>query len=129
MKSALHLLFGATHFPRALLFVYNKSTFVGYCCRNIQPIWEDKMDLTSLIIWIIIGAIAGWLADAVVGGVGVGLIGAIIAGIVGAVIGGWLFSLLGISIGGGIIGSIITAFVGAVILLLILRLIRGGRTV
>jgi uncharacterized membrane protein YeaQ/YmgE (transglycosylase-associated protein family) len=88
-----------------------------------------KMDLTSIVIWIIIGAVAGWLADAVVGGIGVGLIGAIIVGIIGAFIGGWLFSLLGISIGGGIIGTIITAFIGAVILLLIVRALRGRRAV
>ena len=85
------------------------------------------MTLTALIIWIIVGAIAGLLAEAVVGGTGYGLIGAIIVGIVGGLIGGWLFSLLGIGLGLGILGDIIVAFVGAVILLLILRAIRGRR--
>jgi uncharacterized membrane protein YeaQ/YmgE (transglycosylase-associated protein family) len=82
------------------------------------------MDLTSVLVWIIVGGIAGLLADAVVKGIGVGLLGAILIGIVGAVIGGWLFSALGIGLGGGIIGSIIVAFIGAVILLLIVRAVR-----
>ncbi len=82
------------------------------------------MDLQTIIIWIIIGGIAGILADLVVRGIGVGLIGAIIVGILGAFLGGWLFSLLGIGVGAGILGSIVTAFVGAVILLLLVRALR-----
>jgi uncharacterized membrane protein YeaQ/YmgE (transglycosylase-associated protein family) len=82
------------------------------------------MTLETLLIWIIVGAIAGLLADSVVRGIGVGLGGAILVGIVGAIIGGWLFSALGIGLGGGIIGTIITAFIGAVILLLIIRAVR-----
>ena len=82
------------------------------------------MDLTSVLVWIIVGAIGGLLADAVVKGIGVGLLGAILIGIVGAFIGGWLFSALGIGLGGGILGSIVVAFIGAVILLLIVRAVR-----
>jgi uncharacterized membrane protein YeaQ/YmgE (transglycosylase-associated protein family) len=82
------------------------------------------MDGQSLIIWLIVGAIAGWLASMVVSGGGLGLIGDIIVGIVGAFIAGWLLPQLGIAIGGGFIGAIINAFIGAVILLVILRLIR-----
>ena len=82
------------------------------------------MGLTSLIWFLIIGLIAGWLAGKVMRGGGYGLIGDIIVGVIGAFIGGWLFGLLGVSAGGGLIGSIITAFVGAVILLLLLRLIK-----
>jgi len=78
----------------------------------------------GIIAWLVIGAIAGWLAGQVVKGGGFGLIVDIIVGIVGAVIGGFLASVLGISTGAGLIGSIIVAFVGAVILLLILRLIK-----
>jgi uncharacterized membrane protein YeaQ/YmgE (transglycosylase-associated protein family) len=78
----------------------------------------------GIIAWLVIGAIAGWLAGQVVKGGGFGLIVDIIVGIVGAVIGGFLAGVLGISAGEGIIGSIIVAFVGAVILLLILRLIK-----
>jgi uncharacterized membrane protein YeaQ/YmgE (transglycosylase-associated protein family) len=80
------------------------------------------MDLETVLIWIVIGAIAGVLAEAMVGGPRrSGLGTAILIGILGAFIGGWLFSALGVSIGGGIIGTIITAFVGAIVLLLIVR--------
>ena len=80
--------------------------------------------LESIIIWLIVGAIAGWLAGMVVKGGGFGLVGDIIVGIIGALIAGWLLPRLGIAIGSGIIAQIIDAFIGAVILLLILRLIK-----
>ena len=82
------------------------------------------MTLTGIIVWLIIGAIAGWLAGLLVKGGGFGLIGDIVVGIVGALIGGWLAGVLGISIGSGFIASIVTAVVGAVILLVILRVIK-----
>jgi uncharacterized membrane protein YeaQ/YmgE (transglycosylase-associated protein family) len=82
------------------------------------------MDAQGIIIWLIVGAIAGWLAGMVVKGGGFGLIGDIIVGIIGAVIAGWLLPQLGIVIGSGIVGAIIDAFIGAVILLIILRLIK-----
>ncbi|MFM0226831.1 GlsB/YeaQ/YmgE family stress response membrane protein [Paraburkholderia dipogonis] len=80
----------------------------------------------GIIAWLIIGAIAGWLAGVLVKGGGFGLIVDIIVGIVGAFIGGWLAGVLHISLGGGWIGSIITAVIGAVILLFLVRLIRRG---
>ena len=82
------------------------------------------MEAQGIIVWLIIGAIAGWLAGLLVKGGGFGLIGDIVVGIVGAVIGGWLAGVLGISIGSGFIASIITAIIGAVILLVILRAIK-----
>ena len=82
------------------------------------------MDVQALIIWLIVGAIAGWLAGMVVKGGGYGLIGDIVIGIIGALIAGWLLPQIGFVIGGGIIAAIINAFIGAVILLLILRLIK-----
>jgi uncharacterized membrane protein YeaQ/YmgE (transglycosylase-associated protein family) len=82
------------------------------------------MDITTIIVWLIIGAIAGWLAGLVVRGGGFGLIGDIIVGIIGAVIAGWLLPRIGLVIGSGFIAAIINAFIGAVILLLILRLVR-----
>ena len=82
------------------------------------------MGVESIIIWLIVGAIAGWLAGMVVKGSGYGLIGDIIVGIIGAVIAGWLLPRLGIYIGGGFIAAIIDAFIGAVILLIVLRLVR-----
>jgi uncharacterized membrane protein YeaQ/YmgE (transglycosylase-associated protein family) len=78
----------------------------------------------GIIIWLIVGAIAGWLAGMVVKGGGFGLIGDIIVGIVGALIAGWLLPRIGLFIGGDFIGDIINAFIGAVILLLIVRLIK-----
>jgi uncharacterized membrane protein YeaQ/YmgE (transglycosylase-associated protein family) len=78
----------------------------------------------SFIAWIVIGAVAGWLAGVLVSGGGFGLIVDIIVGIVGAFIGGWLSGLLHISLGGGLIGSLITAVIGAVILLFLIRLVK-----
>ena len=82
------------------------------------------MDPTAILIWIIVGAIAGWLAGLVVRGAGFGLVGDIIVGIVGAFIAGLLLPRLGVHFGTGLVGAIIDAFIGAVILLLILRLVR-----
>ena len=78
----------------------------------------------GLIAWLIIGAIAGWLAGILVKGGGFGLIVDIIVGIVGAFVGGWLAEMLHITLGSGFIGSIIVAVIGAVILLFVIRLIR-----
>lgn len=83
----------------------------------------SAMSLESLIWFLLIGLIAGWLAGKVMRGGGFGIIGDMIVGVIGALIGGWLFGVLGIGVG-GLIGAIITAFVGAVILLAILRAIR-----
>jgi uncharacterized membrane protein YeaQ/YmgE (transglycosylase-associated protein family) len=82
------------------------------------------MGVEGIIVWLIVGGIAGWLAGMVVKGGGFGLIGDIIVGIIGGIIAGWLLPRLGIYIGAGIIAQIIDAFIGAVILLIILRLIR-----
>ena len=81
------------------------------------------MTLESLIWFLLIGLIAGWLAGKVMRGGGFGILGDMIVGVIGALIGGWLFGVLGIGVG-GLIGAIITAFVGAVILIAILRAIR-----
>ncbi|MET0408453.1 MAG: GlsB/YeaQ/YmgE family stress response membrane protein [Hyphomicrobium sp.] len=82
------------------------------------------MDPTALIIWLLIGAVAGWLAGQVMGGGGFGLVGDIVVGIIGAFIAGWLFPYLGLRLGGGILGEIIAAAIGAIILLFVLRLVR-----
>ncbi|MBW5803722.1 MULTISPECIES: GlsB/YeaQ/YmgE family stress response membrane protein [Burkholderia] len=79
------------------------------------------MDVHGLIVWLIIGAVAGWLAGVLVKGGGFGLLIDIVVGIVGAVIGGWLAGLLGIGLS-GILGSIVIAVIGAVILLFVIRL-------
>ncbi|MBV8746259.1 MAG: GlsB/YeaQ/YmgE family stress response membrane protein [Xanthobacteraceae bacterium] len=80
--------------------------------------------LEAIIIWLIIGAIAGWAAGQLVKGYGFGLLGNIVVGIVGAIVAGWLLPFFGFVIAGGIIAAIINAIIGAVILLLIIGLIR-----
>jgi uncharacterized membrane protein YeaQ/YmgE (transglycosylase-associated protein family) len=81
------------------------------------------MDLTSLLIFLAIGAVAGWLAGVILKGGGFGLLVNIVVGILGAIVGGFAFGLLGIS-AGGIVGQIITATVGAVLLLFIVGLLK-----
>jgi uncharacterized membrane protein YeaQ/YmgE (transglycosylase-associated protein family) len=78
----------------------------------------------GLLWFLIIGAIAGWLAGQFMKGSGFGLLGDIIVGVIGALLGGWLFGQLGLWPGGGLIGSLIVAFIGAVILLYLVRLIK-----
>jgi uncharacterized membrane protein YeaQ/YmgE (transglycosylase-associated protein family) len=86
------------------------------------------MSAESLLVILLIGAIAGWLAGQIVQGTGFGLVGDIIIGIVGAFIASWLFPQLGIHLGAGILAAIIAATNGAVLLLVIVRLVRrGGR--
>lgn len=82
------------------------------------------MALETILIWLLVGAVAGWLASVIVGNSGFGLAGNIVLGIVGAFVGGWLFGQLGISIMPGIIGTIIAATVGAIVLLLLIRVLR-----
>ena len=78
----------------------------------------------SLLVILLIGAIAGWLAGQIVQGTGFGLVGDIIIGIIGAFIASWLFPQLGLHLGAGIVAQIIAATIGAVLLLLIMRLVR-----
>ena len=81
----------------------------------------------GILIWILVGLVAGVLASMVMGGTGYGIIGDIIIGIVGAFVGGWVFSKLGVSTPfGGLPGTIFVAFIGAILLLFVLRLIRGA---
>jgi uncharacterized membrane protein YeaQ/YmgE (transglycosylase-associated protein family) len=78
----------------------------------------------GIIIWLVVGALAGWLAGLIVKGYGFGLIGNIVVGIVGGLIAGWLLPRLGIFIGGGFISDIVNAVIGAVLLLVIIGFIR-----
>src|SRR5437762_13869125 len=87
------------------------------------PDWGIFM-VESVIVWLIVGAIAGWLAGKITRGGGFGLIGNIVVGIVGAVVAGWLLPQLGIALGTGIIRAIINAAIGGIIVLVILALIR-----
>jgi uncharacterized membrane protein YeaQ/YmgE (transglycosylase-associated protein family) len=79
----------------------------------------------SLIVILVVGLIAGWLAGQIMRGAGFGIIGDIIIGIIGAFIGTWLWGQLHLpTIGNFWINAIVISTVGALVLLLILRLIR-----
>jgi uncharacterized membrane protein YeaQ/YmgE (transglycosylase-associated protein family) len=81
----------------------------------------------SLLVILLVGLVAGWLAAHIVDGAGLGLVGDMAIGIVGAFIGDWLLPRLGLYLGVGTIGAIINATIGATLLLLIIRLARGRR--
>ena len=80
----------------------------------------------SLLVILFVGLIAGWLASQMVRGAGLGLVGDLVVGIIGAFIGGWLLPRLGIQFGVGLIAAIFDATIGAILLLLVVRLVRGG---
>ena len=82
------------------------------------------MAVESILVFLVVGAVAGWLAGQIVKGHGFGLVGNIVVGIVGAFIAGWLLPTIGLSIGGGIIAAIIHALIGGVILLVLIGLIK-----
>ncbi|MGS1014669.1 GlsB/YeaQ/YmgE family stress response membrane protein [Rhodanobacter sp. UC4437_H4] len=98
--------------------------------RNVIDLFlshqEFMMTATALIIFLLIGAIAGWLAGLLVRGFGFGLLGNIVIGIVGALLAGWLLPALGVSfmIIGPIVTSIVYAMIGAIVLLVIIGLIK-----
>ncbi len=81
--------------------------------------------LGVIATWIIVGGVAGLLAEWLIGGIHTGCIGTVIVGIIGAFIGGWLLRQLHISLGlTGIFSDIVTAFIGAAVLLLVIRIFR-----
>jgi len=84
------------------------------------------MSNQSLLVILVVGVVAGWLAGQIMRGAGYGLIGDLVVGIIGAFIGDWLLPRLGIHLGTGIIPAIIDATIGALVLLFILRLVFGG---
>ncbi|HYO76979.1 MAG TPA: GlsB/YeaQ/YmgE family stress response membrane protein [Thermoanaerobaculia bacterium] len=81
------------------------------------------------VLWfIVMGAIAGWLAGRVMRGNGFGLLGDIVVGVIGAFIGGYLFRNVGIEIGAGFVGSLLVALAGGLVLLFIVRLFTRRRS-
>jgi uncharacterized membrane protein YeaQ/YmgE (transglycosylase-associated protein family) len=78
----------------------------------------------GVIVWLIVGAIAGWLAGIIVKGGGFGLIGNIVIGIIGAIVAGWVLPLFGVLIGGGFFAQVINAAIGAIIVLLVVAFIK-----
>ncbi len=79
-----------------------------------------------LLVILLVGVVAGWLAGQIVRGTGFGIIGDLIIGIVGAFIGSWLMPRFGVYLGSGIVGAIVNATIGAILMLLVLRLFQGG---
>ena len=84
------------------------------------------MSNESLLVILFVGLVAGWLAGQIVRGTGLGLIGDLVFGILGAFVGSWFLPKLGIHLGAGLISAIINATIGAILLLLVVRLLRGG---
>src|ERR1700674_3803831 len=85
-----------------------------------------NMSSESLLVILFVGLVAGWLAGQIVRGTGFGIVGDLIVGILGAFIGSWLLPQLGIHLGTGVVSAIVNATIGAILLLLIVRLFRGG---
>ena len=82
------------------------------------------MDSESIFFWLVVGAVAGWLAGQFIKGGGFGLIGNIVVGIIGSVITGYLLPLIGVQLGTGFVRSVVNAFIGACLLLTIVRLVK-----
>ena len=82
------------------------------------------MNLDQVVTWVVVGGVAGLVAEAMVKGIKIGLVGTIVVGVLGALIGGWLFGVLKIHIVTGLLGEVIAAVVGAVILLFVLRYLK-----
>ena len=80
----------------------------------------------GLLIVLVVGLVAGWLAGKIFRGTGFGLIGDIVVGLLGALFGSWLLPQLGIHLGVGFVAAVVNATVGALILLFVLSLFRGG---
>jgi uncharacterized membrane protein YeaQ/YmgE (transglycosylase-associated protein family) len=82
---------------------------------------------SGVIVWLLVGLIAGWLAGQVMKGGGYGVVGDIVVGLIGAVLGGLLFGMIGTG-DAGLLGSILVAFLGACILIAVLRFVSGRRS-
>jgi uncharacterized membrane protein YeaQ/YmgE (transglycosylase-associated protein family) len=89
---------------------------------------EPKVYLSnqSLLVILVVGIVAGWLAGRVMEGGGFGLLGDLVIGLIGAFIGDWLLPRIGIHLGAGIVALIVNAFIGAIVLLALLRAVNGG---
>lgn len=85
-----------------------------------------QMSGESLILILVVGVIAGWLAGQIVQGTGFGVVGDLVIGVVGAFIGAWLLPQLGVHLGAGIVAAIANATIGAIVLLFLIRAVRGG---
>jgi uncharacterized membrane protein YeaQ/YmgE (transglycosylase-associated protein family) len=110
--------------PNALRLSRRRAIILGFgATKGLKTM---NLSGESIVVILLVGLIAGWLAGKIVQGTGFGLIGDIAIGIVGALIASWLLPRLGISLGVGMVRAIIDATIGAVVLLVIVRLVRGG---
>ena len=83
------------------------------------------MSTEHLLLFLVIGVVAGFLAGKIMKGAGYGLVGDLIVGVIGSFIGVWVFGLLGIE-AGGIVGLLVASVVGALLLLFVIRLVKKG---
>ena len=83
------------------------------------------MSNESLLVILIVGIVAGWLAGKIVRGAGFEIIGDLLVGIIGAFIGSWLLPRIGMHLGTEVLGAIVNATIGAILLLLVVRLLGG----
>jgi len=86
------------------------------------------MGFTSLVVFLVVGGVAGWLASLIVKGNGMGILMNIIVGIAGGFIAGFLLPALGFELGGGTLAAILHSMIGAVVLLFGLKLIKGAKS-
>jgi uncharacterized membrane protein YeaQ/YmgE (transglycosylase-associated protein family) len=109
-----------------MLSVLNGTATICLVAEAVRIFGTERfiMGIQGLIVFLLIGAVAGWLAGVIMKGFGFGLIGNIVVGILGAFIAGLVLPMVGVSIGGGIVGSIIHATIGALILLFLVGLVR-----
>ncbi|MGD1038212.1 MAG: GlsB/YeaQ/YmgE family stress response membrane protein [Roseiarcus sp.] len=84
------------------------------------------MSNESLLVIVVVGLVAGWLAGQIMRGSGYGLVGDIVVGVIGSFVGDWLLPRLGIHLGEGLVAAIVDATIGALVFLFVLRLVRGG---
>jgi uncharacterized membrane protein YeaQ/YmgE (transglycosylase-associated protein family) len=82
------------------------------------------MSLEYIVVIVVVGLVAGWLAGKIVRGAGFGFSGDLVVGILGAFIGGWVLPRLGVHLSAGLVGQILNATIGAVLLLFVVRVIR-----
>src|ERR1700687_3509057 len=114
---------------RSKLIICTDSSSRSACNAASEPKCRGgtmNMSSESLLVILFVGLVAGWLAGQIVRGTGFGIIGDLVVGILGAFIGSWLLPQLGIHLGTGVVSAIVNATIGAILLLLVVRLLRGG---
>ena len=80
----------------------------------------------SLLVIVLVGIVAGWLAGKIVQGTGFGILGDLLFGIIGAFVGSWALPKIGLVLGTGIVAAIVNATLGAILVLFVVRLLFGG---